>query len=80
MRKVIALALANNRDLRVAALNIERAQALYRIQRAALFPHINAGADGGKAMPQIMDTQPLKASFLDESGPWPLKIGSRLVA
>ena len=59
MRKVIALALANNRDLRVAALNIERAQALYRIQRAALFPHINAGADGGKArLPPSLSMQP----------------------
>ena len=48
MRKVIALALANNRDLRVAALNVERAQALYRIQRAALFPQIYAGAAGVK--------------------------------
>ena len=28
------LALANNRDLRVASLNIEKAQAQYRIQRA----------------------------------------------
>lgn len=48
MRKVIALALANNRDLRVAALNIERAQGIYRVQRAALFPQIDAGAGGLK--------------------------------
>ena len=31
LRKVIDLALSNNRDLRIAALNIERAQALYRM-------------------------------------------------
>ena len=37
-RRLSALALNNNRDLRVAALNIERARALYRIQRAELFP------------------------------------------
>jgi multidrug efflux system outer membrane protein len=42
MRKVIDLALANNRDLRMAALNIEKAQAQYRIQRAELFPAVNA--------------------------------------
>ena len=36
------MALANNRDLRVAALNIERYQALYRIQRAELLPTIDA--------------------------------------
>ena len=34
----IEQALANNRDLRIATLNIERAQALYRIQRAELLP------------------------------------------
>lgn len=46
LREVIALALANNRDLRVAALNIEKARAQYRIQRADLFPAI--GASGGQ--------------------------------
>lgn len=44
LQKLIALALENNRDLRIAALNIERSQALYRIQRAELFPTVNAGA------------------------------------
>ncbi|MDD2853780.1 MAG: AdeC/AdeK/OprM family multidrug efflux complex outer membrane factor [Desulfuromonadaceae bacterium] len=44
LRKLIALALANNRDLRVAALNVEKSQALYGIQRAALLPTINANA------------------------------------
>jgi multidrug efflux system outer membrane protein len=44
LRKVIDLALANNRDLRAATLNIERAQAIYRIQRAELLPAVNAGA------------------------------------
>lgn len=44
LREVIALALANNRDLRVAALNIEKARAQYRIQRADLFPAIGATA------------------------------------
>jgi multidrug efflux system outer membrane protein len=42
LQKLIALALQNNRDLRIAALNIERAQALYRIQRADLFPTVVA--------------------------------------
>jgi multidrug efflux system outer membrane protein len=40
LQKLIALALNNNRDLRIAALNIERSQALYRIQRADLFPTV----------------------------------------
>ena len=45
LQKVIGLALANNRDLRVAALNIERARGLYRIQRAELFPDVDASGD-----------------------------------
>src|SRR5579862_7232759 len=42
LQQLIGLALANNRDLRVAALNVESAQAQYRIQRADLFPAIAA--------------------------------------
>lgn len=41
-----ALALTNNRDLRVATLNIEKAQAQYRIQRAAGLPAIDASVSG----------------------------------
>ena len=50
LQKLIALALQNNRDLRIAALNIEMSQALYRVQRADLFPSINASgsAVGGR--------------------------------
>lgn len=44
LQKVIDLALANNRDLRVAALNIERSRALYQIQRADLLPKVDASA------------------------------------
>ncbi len=46
LREVIQLALHNNRDLRVAALNVERVQALYRIQRAQQYPTIGASAGG----------------------------------
>jgi multidrug efflux system outer membrane protein len=42
LQQLIALALANNRDLRVVALNVEAAQARYRAQRADLFPTIAA--------------------------------------
>jgi multidrug efflux system outer membrane protein len=44
LQKVIELALSNNRDLRVATLNIERSQALYQIQRADLLPRVDAAA------------------------------------
>ena len=44
LRSLVESALANNRDLRVASLNIDRAQALYRIQRADRVPAVNVGA------------------------------------
>ena len=42
LQQLIGLALTNNRDLRVAVLNVEVSQAQYRIQRANLFPQIDA--------------------------------------
>ncbi len=45
---VIALALENNRDLRVATLTVEKVQALYRIQRSELFPTVGVLAQGEK--------------------------------
>lgn len=47
LRDVIALALANNRDSRVSALNIEKARAQYGIERAALLPSVSAA--GGQS-------------------------------
>jgi multidrug efflux system outer membrane protein len=44
LQKLIDMALKNNRDLRIAALNIERFQALYQIRRADLMPQIDANA------------------------------------
>jgi multidrug efflux system outer membrane protein len=48
LQTVIASALQNNRDLRLAALNVERVRALYRIQRAELFPAIDANGGGSR--------------------------------
>lgn len=48
LQNLIDLALENNRDLRVAALNVERARAQYRIQRSELFPELNAGGSFNK--------------------------------
>lgn len=41
-QRLIALSLANNRDLRVAGLNVAEAQAQYRSAHAGLFPAVNA--------------------------------------
>jgi len=49
LQQVIALALAENRDLRVAVLNIEQARARYRMRRADLLPGIDATASETRA-------------------------------
>ena len=49
LRKLIDLALINNRDLRVAVLNIEQARAQYQIRNADRLPTVNAQASGSRA-------------------------------
>jgi multidrug efflux system outer membrane protein len=46
LRKLIAQALENNRDLRIALLNIERSQGQFQIRRSDLFPKVDANASG----------------------------------
>ena len=49
LRSLIELALANNRDLRVAVLNIEQARATYRVQDAQRLPSLTANGSGSHA-------------------------------
>ncbi len=44
LEQLIATALGNNRDLRVAVLNVERTRAQYNVQRADRFPSVGVGA------------------------------------
>lgn len=44
LQEVVGLALDNNRDLRVAILNVDRARAQHRIQRADRFPNLGINA------------------------------------
>jgi len=46
LKRLIAIALQNNRDLRIAALNVERVRAQYQIQRSERFPNVTLGATG----------------------------------
>lgn len=48
LRRLISTALRNNRDLRVAMLNIEQARAQYDIRRADRFPTVNAAVAGSR--------------------------------
>lgn len=48
LQRTIEMALENNLDLRLAALNVERVRALYGVQRAELLPTVNVVGEGGK--------------------------------
>ena len=62
LQKLIETALANNRDLRVSALNIEQARAQFRIERAALFPAVGLSASGSRSSPNPL------AAFVEGAG------------
>ncbi|HHH1032294.1 TPA: efflux transporter outer membrane subunit [Yersinia enterocolitica] len=68
LQRLIELALENNRDLRLAALNVEAVQAQFRIQRAARVPGVDvsgtasrertaASEIAGRAMPSNIQEQ-----------------------
>ncbi|MBF0118138.1 MAG: efflux transporter outer membrane subunit [Desulfobacterales bacterium] len=48
LKKIIEISLNNNRDMRLASLNVEKVRNLYGIQRAELFPTVNAVGIGNK--------------------------------
>lgn len=48
LQDLIQLALNNNRDLRITILNVAQTRAQLQIQQAALFPQLNAQAEGGR--------------------------------
>jgi multidrug efflux system outer membrane protein len=48
LQRLVEIALKNNRDLRVAVLNVAQVQAQYRIQRAALLPQASGFADASR--------------------------------
>ncbi len=62
LQQVIAQALANNRDLKTAALRIEEARAIYGIQRADQLPTVNATA-GVNSSRQIFRGEPYKSTL-----------------
>jgi multidrug efflux system outer membrane protein len=48
LKQLIETALQNNRDLRIAVLNIEQARAQFQIRRADQFPTVNAALTGSR--------------------------------
>lgn len=72
LRAVIERALAGNRDLRIAALDVERAAALLRIQRSQLGPTIGAQAAGEKIwLPEKMTS----SGKAEASEQWAVEVG-----
>jgi multidrug efflux system outer membrane protein len=66
LKALVALALRNNRDLRIAALNAELTAAQYRIQRADQFPQVTASATvstGHLAADQSTSGKPVTATM-----------------
>jgi len=49
LNRLVELALANNRDLRTAVLNVQQTQAQYRITRSAIFPSVQGSASGTRS-------------------------------
>jgi outer membrane protein, multidrug efflux system len=66
LRSLIELALAGNRDLRVAALNVERVRAQYQVQRGALWPTVTA-TGAGSSQRVSEDLSATSASFVSRS-------------
>ncbi len=58
LQEVIETALVNNRDLRLAALNVEKARALYGIQRAELMPALMLSGGGSRQQAAAEFTRP----------------------
>ena len=49
LKALIGLSLANNRDLRVAVLNIEQTRATYNVRRADIYPSVGLGATAARS-------------------------------
>ena len=46
LQQLIELSLSNNKDLQIAALNVQRVRALYQIEDSALYPSLDLNASG----------------------------------
>lgn len=62
LRQLITQALNNNRDLRVAMLNVERSRAQYRVTRSASFPSVDATGDFTRQRSQGVTTSQWSAA------------------
>lgn len=45
LKKIIQIGLENNKDIKIAMLNVEKMGSLYGVQKSSLYPSLNASAD-----------------------------------
>jgi multidrug efflux system outer membrane protein len=75
LQRLVEIALQNNRDLRVAVLNVAQVQAQYRIQRAALLPQVAAFADASRTRNKGVTTNEYSVGV---SAAWEIDLFGRL--
>ena len=82
LQQVIGIALRNNRDLRVAALNIEQARATYQIQRATQFPTVAASLSETRQRPSLLGTPGISQSVIAGLGTsaWEIDVFGRIAS
>jgi multidrug efflux system outer membrane protein len=74
LRQVIGMALKNNRDLRIAVLNVEKAMAQYRLQRASQFPALDATASSD--VYRVPGTMSQTGSYISETNKIGVQVSS----
>ena len=63
LRETVQLALNNNRDLRIAALNVAQARASYGITQAGLLPSVDGTASGSKSHDDTGESESYSANL-----------------
>ncbi len=58
LNRLVELALANNRDLRTAVLNVQQTEAQYRISRSALLPTVQGSAGATRSHSSFTENLP----------------------
>ena len=73
LQKLVELALAGNRDLRVATLNVQQSQAQYRITRSSAFPTLDASGGYSRQHSSVVTSGSTSSGFTTES--WNASVG-----
>ncbi|HEY1229976.1 MAG TPA: TolC family protein, partial [Ramlibacter sp.] len=79
LKRLIGTALENNRDLRVAVLNIQTAQAQFRVTRSAQVPNLNLNAGGTRQRPSLLGNTVSESDYVNVGIPsWELDFFGRI--